>query len=433
MNIDLQKLRLDGIYPMAEEGRLMQRIKVPAGVLSAEQALKVCELAERHAGGKLHLTTRCSIELHRVRPEDLSDLARGMAAVGLTSRGACGGAVRGIACSTGFSPNFPATQALARRIHRHFAGNPHFEGLPKKFKIAVESSYVGSRHLIQDAGLVFVGHREGENLFDLWLAGGLGREPQAAFLLERKVPESRVLPLLEAVVRLYRKHTPPGKRLKHLLRATGEATFRELLERERSAGPAALPAVSLDQGLLAEPAADAPAPVEVPVFAGDLEAALLRRLAALAREHAGGSLVLTADQNVALLPVSAAARAALLQALPGVGIDSSPEAQVNCRVCVGSHACRMGLAPTRDVTRQLVAAMTPAARKLTWAVSGCPNSCAQAQLADIGILATRSVKEENGARTPRFDLLRRHGEGLGTAVKQGLTLEDLLQEIERLP
>jgi sulfite reductase (ferredoxin) len=92
----------------------------------------------------------------------------------------------------------------------------------------------------------------------------------------------------------------------------------------------------------------------------------------------------------------------------------------------------MGLAPTRDIARQVLGQLGPAGRRLTFAVSGCPNSCPQPQLADVGILTSRLAKGEDGARSPRFDLYRRHGEGLGEATASGLELAELLAEVRQL-
>jgi sulfite reductase beta subunit-like hemoprotein len=92
----------------------------------------------------------------------------------------------------------------------------------------------------------------------------------------------------------------------------------------------------------------------------------------------------------------------------------------------------MGLAPTRDIARQVIGQLGPAGRRLTFAVSGCPNSCPQPQLADVGILTSRLTKGEDGARSPRFDFYRRSGDGLGVAVAEGLTLEELLAEVRQL-
>ena len=427
-DIDYQRLRLDGVYKQNEKGELMLRIKVPAGVLSVPQALQVCAIAERFAGGELHLTTRCSVELHDLKYPDLDLIARSLAAVGLTSRGACGGAVRGIACSTTFSPGFAVTQALVRRLHRHFAGNPHFEGLPKKFKIGVDSGYRGARHLIQDAGLVHVGTEGGEHLYDVWLAGGLGREPQAGFLYAEKAPESALIPLIEAAIRVFRKHVPAGKRLKSLAQALGEERLRELVAAERSRGPSAFDQYPLEQNLTASPTIGL---VEVPVFAGELQAAVLRRLTAVAERHGDGFLALTADQNVAFVPGSSKAREQISTALAQAGFgEERAEERVPFRICPGSHACRLGLAPTREVTRQVLGALGEKGLALDWAISGCLNSCAQPQLARAGILTTKLVPDEQGRRRPLFALYRRRGPGLGEEVAQNLTLEELLEKVK---
>ena len=106
MSIDFQQLRLDGIYQMNPQEDLMLRVKIPAGVLSSEQAEKIAAIGERFGKGLLHLTSRASIEFHWLRYEQLAQIMPMLAAVGLITRGACGGAVRGISCSTSFGPGF---------------------------------------------------------------------------------------------------------------------------------------------------------------------------------------------------------------------------------------------------------------------------------------------------------------------------------------
>ncbi|AMV73587.1 nitrite/sulfite reductase domain-containing protein [Desulfuromonas sp. DDH964] len=432
MTLPPQQLRLDGIYQQPAPDRFMQRIKVPAGALSSEQALKVAELAGRYAGGRLHLTTRGSIELHDVAGADLAEVNRGMAAVGLTGRGACGGAVRGIACSTTAGIHYDRCQALARRLHRHFVGNPWFEGLPKKFKIGVDGDEERGRHLIQDLGLVFAGLKEGTPLWDVWCAGGLGREPRPAFLLANRVPEERVIPLVEAVLRVYAAQAPAGRRLKFVLAEIGEENFRDLLRAETGAPPRP----QFDRGLgklLTAERDDRIEPLTARVFAGELAAGSLRLLAVAAQQWAGGTLLLSADQDLAFLPDSAEARTNLAAALAAAGFDGrSPEQQVCFRVCPGSHECRMGLAPTRDLARQLIAGAPLELKSLSWAISGCPNSCSQPQLADIGIVTSRAGKDQNGQGQPRFDLYQRTAAGFGKRIAPGLSAVDLTAEISRL-
>lgn len=428
MTVDYQKLRIEGIYRQNEAGDLMQRVKLPAGVISVEQARKVCDIAEGYSNGRLHLTTRGSIEIHWLRPEHLPATQRMLASVGLTSRGACGGAVRGISCSSSAGPGYSQVQVLAARLQRHFTGNPHFEGLPKKFKLAVESGYAGSRHLIQDVALVAVGADGQGPLYDVWVAGGLGREPREAILYRAQVPEAELLSLIEAVVRTYRDLTPPPKRLKYLLAQLGEAAFREEIQ-------ARLPAtttLSLQDGVCKELFGSSTSianRIEVQILAGELSCEQLRQLSLWAESHADGYLLVTTDQNLAFYPGSDQAAQELRQLLTEAEfLGDQLWQRVPMRICPGNHECRMGLAATRDVAAELLATLGPAGQALDWAISGCANSCALPQLAAAGIQAVANRPDVNGERRPLFDFYRRTtGSGFGQPVARDLTLEQLLE------
>lgn len=426
MSVQASEYRLDGIYRQRQDGFFMQRVKLAAGVISAGQARVVAAVSTRFGQGAIHLTTRGSMEIHWLQETDLPEVKRALAAVGLTSRGACGGAVRGVTCSSQGAVGFPALETMAHRIHRHFTANPRFERLPKKFKIGVEANVSGRRHLIQDVGLVLADSNACGSRYDMYVAGGLGREPQAGFLFEAAVSENRVIPLTEAIARVYAAHTPAGKRLKHLLREIGEAEFRRLVAGEPSAGEE-LPAVSGMPENLA-PASGSRRMV-AQVYAGQLSSQQLITLADFAELWADGVLMATADQDISFHVNPALDPAEASSALTRCGFDAN---QVTFRICPGTHQCRVGLSPTRDIARALIDSMGPAARALTWALSGCPNSCTQPQLADIGIVSSNLVKDEDGGRTPRFDICRLDGEGLGTIVERSLTLNDLCSKVREL-
>ncbi len=230
--IDAKALKLEGIYQQNDAGELMMRVKLAGGLLSLSQADVLARLGQTYGRGTFHLTTRGSIEFHGLEFKQVPLVQRSMASVGLFSRGACGGAVRGISCSSGFGKGFNHTQVLGRKLLLHFSGNPHFEDLPKKFKIAVEADYSGSRHLIQDLAFVYVDQDNGQVLYDVWIGGGLGRAPQAAILYRRRIPETELLTLAEAVVRVYAANVEPPKRLKSLIASRGEDEFRRLVEIE---------------------------------------------------------------------------------------------------------------------------------------------------------------------------------------------------------
>lgn len=426
---DYSQLKINGIYQQNAAGELMVRIKLPAGVLSSQQAVVLADLAEAFSDNPLHLTCRGNMELHGLCGEQLAQVFRRLNAVGLTTRGACGGAVRGIACSIDGPENFARIQLLVRRLHEHFTGNPHFEGLPKKFKMAVENGYQGARHLCQDLALVYLGREGDRELCDVWVAGGLGRQPREGFLLANRVPCERLLPLVEGVIRVYRQHAPAGKRLKHLLADIGESEFRALLARETE-GTASFPLASpLDEQWGEAIAPGACGWITLPVRAGQLSPKDLRHAAAIVAEQGDGFLAVSRDQNLLVSLGGASDAARLREALQQAGLLKQEQPTLLCRACPGSHACPKGLVPTRDLVRQLDEVLGEAGRSREWAISGCPNGCSQPQLADYGIVG---VRKETKNQEARYDLYRRDDEGFGQLLQSGLTAEELLSAIKAI-
>ena len=428
MSAQASEYRLDGIYRQRQDGFYMQRVKLAAGVISSCQARAVAAVSARYGRGTVHLTTRGSMEIHWLREEDLPSVKRELAKAGLTSRGACGGAVRGITCGSQGAQGFPLLESLARRLQRHFTGNPRFERLPKKFKIGVEADLVGGRHLIQDVGLVLSRTEERyAAAYDVWIAGGLGREPQPAFLLVEQVPEERIIPIVEAVVRVYATHAPPPKRLKYLAKEFGEAKLRQLIEAETTYAEELPETSGIPEHLV--PPADGHRRLLLPVFAGKLTADQLTAIAEAADRHAEGILMVTADQDIALqLSADSDAGAVLKELHQATGLAQAARYTV-LRVCPGSHECLMGLAATREIAQELLDHLNTTSSRLTWALSGCPNSCSQPQLADVGIVAARLTADQDGIKSPRFDIYRRGGEGLGARLSEGLTLDELYQAV----
>ncbi|MBT0654571.1 nitrite/sulfite reductase [Geomobilimonas luticola] len=423
--------RLDGIYRQRQEGYFMQRVKLPAGAISALQARAVAEIAEQFGRGLVHLTVRGSMEIHWIGEGNLPDVKKALGRAGLTSRGACGGAVRGVTCNSQGTAGFPVLENLARRLHRHFTGNPRFERLPKKFKIGIEADRGGKRHLIQDVGLVLVRTDQGQGWYDVWIAGGLGREPREGFLLAEGVAETRLIPLIETILRVYAAHTPPGKRLKHLVREIGRDELLRRIEADPSAHEELPPVTGLPESLV--PGSRDGETIEVPFFAGEIQSDDLRTLADIADTRAGGMLMVTGAQNMAVTLPAGSNPEEFRNELTRAGFTADRrEEKVTFRICPGSHECIMGLTPTRDAARKVVDAMGPAAESLSWALSGCQNSCSQPQLADIGIVSSRLVAGDDGQRTPRFDIYRSRKEGLGEKTAEGLDMDALLAEVRQL-
>ena len=142
--------------------------------------------------------------------------------------------------------------------------------------------------------------------------------------------------------------------------------------------------------------------------------------------------MVTGDQNIALHPEGGSDPSRVLQALREAGFGGdAPRDRVTFRVCPGNHECLAGLAPTREIAGLALEAMGPVAQQLGWAISGCPNCCAQPQLSQAGVVSSRLVSEPDG-RAPRFDLYRA-GSGLfAEPVQQELTLDALLEAVRLL-
>lgn len=426
MTIDPQKIRIEGIYPQRQEGYFMQRVKLAAGIISAVQARCVADTAKKFGRSTIHLTSRGSMEIHWLEGKSLSLVKQELAKVGLTSRGACGGAVRGVTCSSQDAAGFPQLESLAYRLHRHFTGNPRYEALPKKFKIGIEASTASGRHLIQDVGLVLAESAAGNARYDLWIAGGLGREPKPGFLLAKSVCEDGLIPKIEAIIAVYGRLAPPPKRLKFLAAELGEDELRRLIEAEPAYCEELPPLNGFTENLTLPLIAGKR--LVANIFAGQLTTEELSRLADFADFNSGGVLQITADQDIAfVLAETSVARIAAQELATMTHCDFAEPPPVTFRICPGNHECKMGLAATRDIAETVLATIPPAAQQLTWALSGCGNSCSQPQLADIGIVVSRLVTGEDGEKSPRFDLYRRYDAYLGKRVADQLTLEDLLR------
>lgn len=430
MSTSTPDYRLDGIYTQRQDGFFMQRVKLPAGVISALQARTVAAVSTRFGRGTVHLTSRGSMEIHWLREQDLPQVKRELAKAGLTSRGACGGAVRGITTGSHGAQGFPLLESLARRLHRHFTGNPRFERLPKKFKIGIEADVVGGRHLIQDVGLVLSRSEDGRSWYDIWIAGGLGKEPRPAFLLAEQVAEERIIPIVEAVVRVYAAHAPAPKRLKYLAAGFGEEKLRSLIEADASY----IEEIPEFRGFSEQfvTAVDGRQRLTLPVFAGALSAAQLEQISHSAEQHADGVLLVTANQDITLLLASDSDIGIVARELQQASGLAAGDPGTVLRVCPGNHECRMGLSATREIAAEIRNQMGPQGRELSWALSGCPNSCTQPQLADVGVVTSGLPKDEQGVRAPRFDLYRRSGGGLGEAVEKGLTLDELCSKVREI-
>ncbi len=395
-----------GVYGQRQEGVHMVRIKLPGGVIDAEQLSAVADILATYSAEDIaSVTTRQDIQLHTIPLADVPEVLERLAAVGLTTREACGNTVRNLtACPlAGVCPGEhtdvqPLVEAVARRFLRH----PLTQHMPRKVKMSFSGCESDcAQGLFHDLAVVATRHENGRFGFKVLAAGGLGHKPRKAIVVEPFIEESELLPVIEAVLALHHRYSDRKRRvrdrIKFLVERLGEEGFlekyREELQRTREVyADDALPPA---QWVMAKSntlgATGAPRevleqkqpglyvyPVSLPL--GDLTVAQLRGLATLLRRLDLPAARVTQDQNMMLFNVPAAQLETVREALAGLGLHE-PVAGDDVVACPGTWTCRLGITASREISTQL----DGGAGDLRIRVSGCHNGCAQPYVGDIGL------------------------------------------------
>ena len=428
----------------------MQRIKLPWGGMTPEQMDVLADVAEEYSDAICHVTTRQDIQLHFVHIEDTPDLMRRLAAAGITTREACGNSVRNVTgcpiAGVCRDQSFDITP-YADACFRFLLGHPDVQDFGRKFKIAFSGCRENACGLVtmHDMGYIAM-TREMEGVtrrgFEVHVGGGLGAVPYEAKVLEEFVPEEEILPLAQAVSRVYarlgEKRNRARARIKFVVDKLGIEEFRRLVREERKILPhderwtafvkdvprfvdrplksAVAPAL---RG--ADPVYDAwhasnvyrqrqdgYAVVTVTLPLGDITSWQMRELAELARRYVGDNVRTTVEQNIILRWVAESDLPAVFRELQRINLaEPGAGTVVDITACPGTDTCKLGIASSRGLAgelRQRLAAryvsMDQAIRDLRIKVSGCFNSCSQHHLADLGFYG---VSRKTGGRTvPHF-------------------------------
>lgn len=452
-NDEFRPIRLSyGLYYQLHHTSHLQRIKLPGGVVTSAQAECLAAVADDFARGTLHVTTRQDVQLHWVPLESVMEMYRRLHAVGITTRGACADTVRNITgCyHAGALPDepFDVTPHLFA-VHEYFLFHPLNLTLPRKFKIAFASCAADCvQGPVNDIAL-YPKVKDGQIGFRVLAGGGLGSQPFLAVPVRDFVPAADLLLLVESVVRVHHRlgerKNRYRARLKYVVKNLGvdgfvraidaeyakvEKEFGDELRRELAEMVASFnaPPPSHPPARRAEGAGDPEAAhwlrtnvreqgqagyygVDVQLPLGDCSSAEFRAIAALAREHGNGTLRTTNDQNLHLpwipgdrLPAVHAALRELRLAAP----DALHISDITS--CPGADYCNLAVSRSMSVAaliRKRLLAEDGLVEKLgvfRIKISGCPNSCGQHHVGDIG-LTGMSAKNEQGQELPHYSIL----------------------------
>jgi sulfite reductase (ferredoxin) len=431
----------------------MMRIKIPFGGLNAEQMETLADLAEEYSDAICHVTTRQDIQLHFVHIDDTPDLMRRLAAVEITTREACGNVVRNVAacpysgvCHDEAFDVTPYAHALAYFL----LGHKDAQDFGRKFKISFSGCADHGCGLanMHDIGLIAkIRHEEGRERhgFAFYVGGGLGAVPHQAQMFSDFVPKDELLPLAQAVCRVFarlgEKRNRARARLKFLVAKLGMEEFRRLVEAERDILPeddrwtAYLDDLSVTDERPtrdAQALGDGPHPdgftawcqtnvmaqrqpgyaaVTVTLPLGDLTSAQFRALARLARRYNSGRARTTVEQNIVLRWISQADLPDLYSDLVSVGLGRPGASTItDITACPGTDTCKLGISSSRGLAAELGQQLTVlnndldgAVKQLKIKVSGCFNSCGQHHVADLGFYG---VSRKSGMHAvPHFQVV----------------------------
>lgn len=466
-----------GIYEQRQDGTYMLRVRVPGGLLSAQQMKTLARLARSHGDGQLHVTTRQDVQFHGLDIADTPAMMRQLMTVGLSSKGGGGNTVRNItACPfAGVCPLevFDVTP-FAFAATEFFLPLTGSYNLPRKFKVAFSGCSVDcALARVNDVGLI-AGAREGEAGFTLYAGGGMGAQSRVADLLVEWLPALSVVGAIEAIRRLFDKmgdrHNRHRARLRFVLERIGVAAFREALREEmngQDGAPSAgrnIPAAIIDPQSQSAPPSGPPietraglsvlpqrqagfSTVNVHLPLGFISADTFDGLAGVAerfsRERACRT---TRQQNLLLRFVANGNLPSLSDALQALFKDSTgPSSLEHFVACAGASTCRLGLCLSRNAARACAEAIDTAGlsqdtlRLLDINISGCPNSCGQHPISSIGL--SGSAQRSDGRLVPSYGVFlgERHdrrggrfGRSIGVVPAQTLPtfLVDLLRDYQ---
>jgi ferredoxin-nitrite reductase len=425
---EVERLKWVGLYPQRQGGdAFMLRIKVPGGRLDAAQARVIGEIADEFARGPapnpvfgdayLDITTRQDIQLHWIRIGAVPEIWARLEAVGMTTVQACGDSARNVLCCP--VSGLDADEVLdahpvAQAVSDFFTGNREYANLPRKFKLSVTGCREDCAQAeINDIGLWPARRDDGAVGFNVLVGGGLSDGPRMASDIDVFVtPEpDRVVEVFRAIAQLFgelgNRENRGLARMRYLVQELGPERFRAEL-----ASRAAFPLEPAGQALTRRYRGDHVGVhaqrqpglhyVGLNVTVGRMEGRSLVEAARLAGEHGDGGLRLATDQNLILTGVPGERLDDLL-AEPLLAVHSpSPGAfERGVVACTGNEFCRFAIVETK-------------ARAATWAreldrrlgpdeagdgiarmhFSGCPASCAQPQIADIGFRGETAHRDD---------------------------------------
>ena len=416
-----------GVYGQRQPGVQMIRIKLPFGRLTAEQLVRIADVADKYATEKMHATTRQDIQIHYVKLTDAPQLWAELEDAGITLKEACGNTVRNVtgAAIAGIDPLEPFDiSPYAHAFYQYFLRNPICQEMGRKFKVAFSSNESdNAMGFMHDIGAI-PRVKDGQKGFKVLVAGGLGSQPMLAHQAFDFLPANELIPFTEAVIRVFDRHgerTSRGKaRMKFLIQKIGFEEFVRLVNEEKTAVINKIVSID-DTGFepdlsvikqsfeAAEPTdailydkwlktntitqkQDGYKAVAIRLTLGNIYNETARALASIIKEGlCANDIRVSVNQGFMLRFVPEAALPLLFNKLHALGLARPGfDSTIDITTCPGTDTCNLGIASSYGLSEELERMMAEDYQDLIYnhdikiKISGCMNACGQHNIANIG-------------------------------------------------
>lgn len=416
-----------GVYGQRQEGVQMIRIKLPYGKVTANQLIKIADVADKYASEKMHATTRQDIQIHYVKLAESPKLWAELEEEGITLKEACGNTVRNVTAApvAGIDPEEPFdVSPYAHTFFEYFLRNPICQEMGRKFKVSFSTNekWDNGFGFMHDIGFL-PKIENGVKGFKVVVGGGLGAQPMLAHTASEFLPAEQMIPFAEAVIRVFDRHgerASRGKaRMKFLIKKIGFEAFMALVEEQRTA--VISKTYPVDENIITPAAAptktfDAETPVNAEVYEkwrktnvltqkqdglfavsvklllGNIFNETARKLAAVIKEgYAADDIRVTVNQDFVLRHVKEENLPSLFNKLYALDLtDLGYDTTQDIIACPGTDTCNLGIASSTGAARELERVMREEYPDLIYnndikiKISGCMNACGQHSIANIG-------------------------------------------------
>jgi len=411
-----------GVYGQRQQGVQMIRIKLPYGKMTLNQWKKIADVSDEYSTGNLHFTTRQDVQIHFVSLDRTPELWSKLEEDNITLREACGNTVRNITGSptAGIDPNEPFD--ITPYVHatfEYFLRNPVCQEMGRKFKMSFSNTDNDTAlSYMHDLGFIpkIV---DGNRGFKVMLGGGLGAQPQLAHLAYEFVEEDSIIPMIEAVLRVFDRHGERNSRhkarLKFLIAKIGFEAFMQLVEEEKLSLKVKTYKINTDKSeseIGIESVISTKDSVEfqnwfktntftqkqagfygvfIRVPLGNISSSDTRSLVEKLEGLVANDVRVTVNQGLLLRFVKAENLVSVFEILSAHNL-AAPGANsiVNITACPGTDTCNLAISDSTSISLELEKVMKEdfpeliEENNMQIKISGCMNACGQHSMAHIG-------------------------------------------------